>query len=228
MVDSAPFNALWPSTCLVCDAPGRPGQDLCPDCHALLPPATLVCPGCACPRADGTCCPACRQNPDIALTRVWAAFAYAFPLDMLLPRLKFHADVAAGRVLTQCVRERCTGLPRPQALVPIPLHPGRLRERGYDQVLELARPLARALALPLRDDLLRRQRATAAQTRLDAAARQRNLQDAFSVRPGVALPAQVTLFDDVMTTGATLHAAASALRAAGVTRVEAWVCARVT
>ncbi|MCR6495193.1 hypothetical protein LJB71_02315 [Thermomonas sp. S9] len=103
----------------------------------------------------------------------------------------------------------------------------RLRRRGYDQALELARPLARALGLPLRTDLLQRGRATAAQTRLDAAARRRNLQGAFAVRARAPLPAHVVLLDDVMTTGATLHAAAAALRAAGVARVEAWVCARV-
>ncbi|WP_016851017.1 ComF family protein, partial [Xanthomonas citri] len=81
-----------------------------------------------------------------------------------------------------------------------------------------------ALQLPCQP-LLRRVRATAPQSELDAAKRQRNLRDAFEVRG--ALPAHVALVDDVMTTGATLHAAAKALRKAGVQRVDAWVCARV-
>ena len=115
---------------------------------------------------------------------------------------------------------------RPQALVPVPLHPARLRQRGYDQALELARRLARLGGLPVRADALRRVRATAAQTRLDAAARQRNLQAAFAVRAGVTLPAHVALVDDVMTTGATLHACARVLLAAGVRRVDAWCIAR--
>ena len=104
------------------------------------------------------------------------------------------------------------------------LHVSRLRLRGYDQTLELARPLARRLGLPLVTGL-RRVRATAAQSELDAATRRRNLRNAF-VAAG-SLPAHVALVDDVMTTGATLQAAARALRRAGVERVDAWVCARV-
>ena len=107
------------------------------------------------------------------------------------------------------------------------LHRARLRRRGYDQALELAKPLARALSLPLLDDVLHRHKTTTAQSRLDADARQRNLRDAFAVAPGAKLPAHVVLLDDVMTTGATLHAAARALRKAGVRRVDGWVCARV-
>lgn len=156
-----------------------------------------------------------------------AALVYAPPLDRLLPRFKFHGDLAAGRLLAALMCETAPRFPRDAALVPVPLHRRRLRQRGYDQALELAKPLARACARPLRDDLLRRARATAAQSRLHADQRKRNLRNAFSVNAGVALPASVVLVDDVMTTGATLHAAAKALRKAGVARVEAWVCARV-
>ena len=115
----------------------------------------------------------------------------------------------------------------PATLLPIPLHPRRLRQRGYDQALELARPLARTLGLPLLDSVLHRVRDTAPQSRLDAAQRQGNLKDAFRIESRHAVPAHVVLVDDVMTTGATLQAAAAALRAAGVARVDAWVCARV-
>jgi predicted amidophosphoribosyltransferase len=93
--------------------------------------------------------------------------------------------------------------------------------------LELARPLARALALPLCTDALHRRHATAPQSELSALQRRRNVRAAFAVRKHLALPAHVVLVDDVMTTGATLHAAAIALRRAGVRRVDAWVCARV-
>ncbi len=156
-----------------------------------------------------------------------AAFDYRFPIDCLLPRLKFHRDFAAGRVLSHCLVDHFATLERPLALVPIPLHRSRLRTRGYDQALELAKPLARALKLPLRTDLLQRGRATHAQSELHANARQRNVQGAFRLINDSPLPSHIALFDDVMTTGATLHAAALVLRHAGVQRIEAWVCARV-
>lgn len=170
-------------------------------------------------------CGAClRRPPPQALTR--AAFVYRPPLDRLLPRAKFHGDLASARVLARLMARELADAERPQALVPVPLHRDRLRRRGYDQALELARPLARALALPLRDDLLHRVRATAPQSRLASPQRRRNLRGAFAVR-AAELPSHIALVDDVMTTGATVEAAATALRRAGVARVDVWVCARV-
>lgn len=236
-VDAA--RLLWPSRCLVCEAPGIEGMDLCPDCCDALPWNACACPRCALPSLAAEPCGDClrreaalrrRHRPSTdqspALDGVHASFVYAAPLDRLLPRFKFHRDLAAGALLSQLMAEAVGALPRPEALVPIPLHRARLRRRGYDQALELARPLARALDLPLRDDLLRRVRATAPQSELSAAARRRNLKYAFTVRPGVTPPAHVALIDDVMTTGATLQAAAEALKRAGAQRVDAWVCAR--
>ncbi|WP_287596630.1 ComF family protein [Thermomonas sp.] len=222
----APLCWLFPPRCLVCGDPGLPGRDLCAACHVALPRPRHACPRCALPMPEAATCPACLARPP-PLEAAHAAFDYAFPFDRLLPRLKFHRDFAAGRVLAQCMAERFAGLPRPQALVPVPLHRERLRQRGYDQALELARPLARALDLPLHAGLLQRAKATRAQSRLDAEARGRNLRGAFRVDARATLPAHVALIDDVMTTGATLHAAAWALRAAGVARIDAWVCARV-
>jgi ComF family protein len=238
-VDSTPLRALsrylWPARCLLCAAAGDGGLDLCRDCAARLPWNRSACASCALPlpiaieapdQVRGRFCGACLQRPPV-LAAARAAFMYGFPVDRLLPRLKFHRGLAPGRLLAALMAHAFEDAERPDALVPVPLHAARLRERGYDQALELARPLAHALDLPLRNDLLRRRKATTPQSRLDAAARRRNLRDAFEVRPGRSLPAHVALFDDVMTTGATLHAAAVALRRAGVRRVDAWVCARV-
>ncbi len=141
--------------------------------------------------------------------------------------MKFHGDLASARLLAALMARSLAGAERPQALVPVPLHGSRLRVRGYDQALELARPLALALRLPLRDDLLLRRRATAAQSTLDVESRRRNMRNAFAAHADAVLPAHVAVIDDVMTTGATARAAASALRRAGVARVDVWVCARV-
>ena len=228
---AAPLPWLFALRCLVCGERGARGRDLCAACDSALPRQGPACRGCALPLpptgACAHCLPADPPGSAPPLDAVHAVFDYAFPLDRLLPRLKFHGDFAAGRVLAQAMAVHCSGLPRPGAIVPIPLHRARLRERGYDQALELATPLARALRLPLLANALLRRKTTTAQSRLDAAARQRNLRDAFVVAGNACLPAHVVLVDDVMTTGATLHAAARALRAAGVSRVDAWVCARV-
>lgn len=237
-----PWTRLpWRPRCQGCGERCHGERDLCPACSAALPRIRAACitcglplPALAAPPAAGQdttdehLCAECRRVPP-PLGHVVAPFLYAAPLDRWLPRFKFHHDLAAGRLLSQLMFEACAAAPRPEALVPVPLHCARLRWRGYDQALELSKPLARALALPLRTDLLRRIRATSAQSSLHAGERHRNLQGAFAIMQCAhrhSLPAHVALVDDVMTTGATLHAAARALRDAGVARVDAWACAR--
>lgn len=200
----------WQARCLGCGEAAGGREDLCAACRARLP-----------------WWPAEAGAPAAPLHAVVPVFRYAAPLDRWLPRFKFHRDLAAGRLLSQLMLARLRACEQPLAVVPIPLHRARLRQRGYDQALELARPLARALGLPLRADLLARVRATAPQSELDAGARADNLRGAFAVRATTPVPRQVALLDDVMTTGATLRAAADALRRGGVERVDAWVCARV-
>lgn len=219
--------ALCRPRCLACREPAPPGADLCRACRDALPWNSPACPRCALPLpVPAPCCRDCRQRPP-PLHGAHAALRYAAPVDRLLPGFKFHRNLAAGRLLAEAMATRFAALPRPEALLPVPLHHGRLRRRGYDQALELARPLAGALDLPLLPGALRRVRATRPQSELDGAARARNLRGAFVVDTAAPLPRHVVLVDDVMTTGATLYAAARALRRTGVARVEAWVCARV-
>lgn len=218
---------LWPTRCLACEDPGLDGLDLCAACEATLPVNRSACPGCALPLpTPGDLCGGCLDGRS-PITETHAPFLYAAPLDRLLPRLKFGGDLAAGRLVSQLMVEHLRGVDRPQAIVPVPLHRARLRQRGFDQALEIARPLGRALGLPVLPGALVRLRATQEQSRLSAIARRRNLKGAFQAWPKLPLPAHVAIVDDVMTTGATLRAAAIALRRAGVQRVDAWVAARV-
>lgn len=216
---------LWPSRCLVCDEDGLDGMDLCPACHAALPRMRAACFRCAMPLPTAGVCGACLRRPP-PMRAVHAACMYGAPVDHLLLRFKFHEDLAAGRLLSQVMCEAFAAVQRPDVLVPVPLHLGRLRSRGYDQALELARPLARALDLPLRTRWLVRRRATAPQSERDALARRRNLRNAFAVRGDGCAGRHVVLVDDVMTTGSTLRSATQALLRAGARRVDAWVCAR--
>jgi ComF family protein len=195
--------ALLPASCLLCGAPGQARRDLCGGCRADVLRNTCACPRCALPLArPEAACGRCLKRPP-AFQAAWAPFVYAAPLAGLLTRFKFAGDLAAGRLLAElALDELPAGLDRPQALLPVPLHPRRLRERGYNQALELARPLARALALPLLPQALQRALETPAQSGLSALARRRNLRAAFRVAAR-RLPAHVALVDDVMTTGAT-------------------------
>jgi len=110
--------------------------------------------------------------------------------------------------------------------VPVPLHSSRLRSRGYNQALELAQPLAKALRIPLLRDALQRTRATSAQTELTALARRRNVRGAFAARFDGEVPKCIAVLDDVFTTGATLAECARVLKRAGVERVDVWAMAR--
>lgn len=217
---------VLPLRCLLCGAAGADGIDLCADCAAELPRNRSCCMRCALPLATPVqLCGECqRRSPP--WDAAWAPFRYGWPLDRLESRYKFGADLAAGRVLSTLWRREPSPIEPPQLLLAVPLHLGRLRERGYNQALELARPLARRLDVPLRHDVLQRIRLTDAQTELDAVGRRRNVRGAFALRAGIALPAHVAILDDVMTTGATLAECAHVLRHAGVSRVDVWALAR--
>lgn len=216
---------LLPPRCLLCHEAGAEGRDLCSACAQPLQPYP-ACRQCALPLPEAApACGRCLRHPP-PYTHTLALGMYAFPLDRLLPRFKFHADLAAGRELAHLLATAAHHAERPQALVPVPLHPQRLRERGYNQALELARPVARTLDLPLLPHALQRLRATAAQSQLSATARRRNVRGAFAASTHAALPAHVALIDDVMTTGATLAECSRVLLRAGAQRVDLWVVAR--
>jgi len=222
------LRVLLPLRCLLCGGQGKSGRDLCGGCAGDCALNRPSCPHCALPlQASSPVCGECLQR-EPPFAAAWAPFRYGHPLDLLEARFKFRGDLAAGRALAQLMIERAVEEAplRPALMIPIPLHVSRLRERGYNQTLELARPLAGALGIPLRHDLLMRTRSTPPQTGLDARARGRNLRGAFALSESVRLPDHVVVFDDVMTTGATLREAARVLVRAGVSRVDVWALAR--
>lgn len=220
--------ALLPPHCLLCGQQSDSGRDLCAACADDLIHNRVRCPRCALPLdAPAPLCGECMQS-EPPFASAFVPFVYASPLDQLETRFKFGRSLAAGRVLSELVLDvlGVSPPPLPQALIPVPLHPARLRERGYNQALELAKPLSRALRIPLRDDVLVRTRATAAQSDLDADARRKNLRGAFAVMENVMPPQHVAIVDDVMTTGATLRECARTLVRTGVERVDVWALAR--
>jgi ComF family protein len=117
-----------------------------------------------------------------------------------------------------------TSIVMPQALVPVPLHVSRLRQRGFNQSIELFLPVARAMGIPLLREVVIRHRATSSQVGLSRSQRRRNLRGAFVVRE--SLPEHVAIVDDVVTTGTTVNELARVLRRAGVERIDVWSVAR--
>jgi ComF family protein len=203
---------------------------LCAACAQSLPRVGAACPVCALPSARDTACGACLAHPPPYAGTV-AAFAYAFPVDRLLQRIKYGGRLAlaqwAGAALAAAVRDTFAsriGRTRPDCVVALPLAAARQRDRGFNQAREIAVRVARGTGLPLAAPLARIT-AGPPQTALPWAERRRNVRGAFAVRAPVR-GARIALVDDVMTTGATLAEASRALLAAGAEHVECWVVAR--
>jgi len=219
--------------CAVCR--GWCAGDLCACCHARFCLAVPRCPGCALAQQGATddagdpLCTRCRLAPP-PWSRAVAGVDYAYPWDRLLADFKFHQRLdAVGALLQPLLARLQAGHHGGWRVVAVPLSRERLRERGYNQSWELARRLARALALEARGDALFRVRDTGHQLGLQRGARQANLRGAFVVTPGHAgwvRDARIALVDDVLTTGATARAATRALRAAGALDVQVWTVAR--
>lgn len=226
---SALERAVLPPRCLMCGEVHIDPQDLCAACLSELPRNSPSCIRCAMPLEGGHgICGECLKSPP-PFELAAAPWLYAGGIASLLPRFKFHAELACGRLLASLTLEALRhweGWHGVDLVIPVPLHANRLRQRGYNQALELARPLAQAHGLRLVPQGLLRIRETAPQTALSGDARRRNLRGAFAVND-VPDDAGVLLIDDVFTTGATLREAATSLRRAGAARVHVLAMARV-
>ncbi len=210
--------------CLLCGERSH-GSPLCKGCLQDLPrlPAQH-CPQCALPTPNGEVCGACLKRPP-RFDRCRAAFVYAFPVNVLVQRLKYAAELALADFLAEQVAQAVAAQPLPDLILPMPLHPRRLGERGFNQAAEIGRRLAWRLGVPLQVTACRRLRDTPSQVGLDLEQRRRNLRGAFHCEANLT-GLHVALLDDVMTSGASLDELAKAARKAGARAVEAWVVAR--
>lgn len=220
-------QALFPATCVLCGDAVSTDLDLCGGCRADLPRIEVACRRCGLPLAleGATECGQCLQDPP-PWSRTVAPWSYDEPIKHLIHAMKFRQKLTLARVLGVLLAEECArATSRPEVIIPVPLHAGRLRERGYNQALELARPIARQLGLPLDARCSVRVRATQAQSDLPSAQREGNIRGAFALRHPLSAK-RVAIVDDVMTTGATLREFAAMLVAAGAEDVQVWVVAR--
>ncbi len=225
--------ALLPSSCALCAA--RCSAAVCTPCQAhYLAPGGPRCRRCANPfgAADARWeCGACQSHPPAYDATIVAA-DYASPLDQLVLHLKFGGGLALAPWFGQALRaavlaQRHAELPN--VLCPVPLGPARLVERGFNQALEIARPLSKALGIPLRAALAIRALDTAAQSSVAPAQRKKNMRNAFIVAPAALALVRgqhIGVVDDVMTSGATLHELAATFKRFGAARVSNFVFAR--
>lgn len=219
----------FPVHCRLCAVRTGNAVSLCTDCIADLPWMKSACHQCGCALPAGDIrlrCGSCQQQPP-PFEATTAILQYRPPVDYLVQRLKFSGELAIASLLSGLLarhlssRQACM----PGLVVPVPLHPTRLRIRGFNQATELARPLGRILGIAVDTRLCRRTRNTEPQSLLPVKSRRENLRDAFRVYR-TPTTSHIAIVDDVMTSGHTAGELARALKRAGAERLEVWAIAR--
>ena len=193
----------------------------------MPPAAEKACPVCALPTPDHQLCGQCLSHPPY-FDQTHTLLTYGFPLDTVIQSLKYGHQLAAARWLGEALVAKAPALladDLPDLLLPMPLSPSHLRERGFNQAVEIARPLSQHLRLPLALEVCERVRETQPQTSLPWKLRQKNVQGAFECHQSLD-GKHILVLDDVMTTGATLNELARTLKKHGARRVSNLVCAR--
>ena len=222
-VYSTMLNYLLPERCRLCT--GASERGFCAGCRAEFAAVADPCPVCALAQPVRHCP---REDRDWVVKSTVAPLRYEYPLTAQIHALKFSSGRNLGRPLGLLLADRLRGRPETQSvdgIVAVPLHRRRLLERGYNQALEIARPVAAELKRPLLIAGIARTISTRPQTELDMRERRESVTNAFSVSRSVE-GRNIAIVDDVITTGATVNSLATALRLAGAADVQAWAVAR--
>lgn len=222
------LSSWLPQACSLCDRATHPNA-ICPACRQDLPhfSSDSCCRQCGRPMHGDPALPCghCLRHPP-AYDRVIASLAYAEPVSQLVGKLKFQGRIQLARLFGELLADRVALTDsRVEAILPVPLHPLRLRQRGFNQALEIARALGRLRALPILTDCLYRNRDTQPQSAQAAGRRRHNVRGAFSLNQ-IPRYRSLAIVDDVMTSGQTVNEIAKLLRRAGVVQIEVWCVAR--
>ena len=216
---------ILPARCFVCRQPAQPRIALCTHCHNGLPYNHTACSNCARPLADhGLVCGHCQQIPPY-YDQAIAPLLYQDDVRQLILELKFQEKLRNARLLAQLFHEKLPAAERPELLIPVPLHRKRLRERGYNQSLELAKELGKLTGIPIDSQSTRRSRYTERQADLPLKDKKGNVKNAFEIA-GSPMASHVAIIDDVMTSGHTVDELARVLKQAGIEQVDIWAIGR--
>jgi len=223
---------ILPFTCILCREETKRAVDLCIDCEEDLPWLGHVCIHCAAPLSieTNTICGACLKKP-FPFYKTCIPFSYTGTIRNLITGLKFQQRLLyatiLGNLLAEQIRLSYQKEHFPHLIIPVPLHKKRLHQRGFNQVMEIARSINKKLKISIDYKSCLRVRDTLAQSELPANQRRTNVKNAFALQTQKNLFNQhIALLDDVMTTGHTLTELSRILYDAGVKRIDVWCCAR--
>ncbi|OGT05872.1 MAG: hypothetical protein A2103_05605 [Gammaproteobacteria bacterium GWF2_41_13] len=223
---------LLPHTCCFCQKKTHRSFELCPPCESQLPRIKQACTVCGkITPYHFPICVSCLKNPP-PFDRTYVLFPYESLAARMITRLKFGYELRYAKILGQLMAHylidtwsREPSVEKPECIIPIPLHLKRLKERGFNQSVEIARPIQKRLHIPIELYAGHRMRYTQAQSSLPQAERKKNVAKAFATHKNFRAN-HVAILDDVMTTGYTVSEFSRALRKKGVQKIDVWCCAR--
>jgi ComF family protein len=218
------LNSILKPYCLLCADYNGNEIGLCEPCFKNLPwHKSARCPQCALITDSAICGNCLNAGPDFDAT--YALFTYSYPIDSILQQYKYKDMLHLADVFAKLFHQRHKISHRIDLVIPMPMHPQRLQERGFNQALEIARCLAKSLKLELNYQACQRIKLTPPQAGLPLKDRIKNVRGVFECKQSLQ-GLNIAIVDDVMTTGASLNELARSLKKAGAARVECWVIAR--
>ena len=223
IISSSRFTSLLKQSCLLCAAKNGDELGLCTGCYEDLPWHNAPqCPQCGL-SSNGLVCGSCLSEPPDFDAPI-SLFTYDFPLDAMMQRYKYGSMLNLGYIFGEILSKKVQ-LTDIDLIIPMPMHPTRLKERGFNQSLEIAKVITKNHTEKLNNALVQRQRYTPPQASLPLKERVKNIKGVFATSADLT-GKRIAIVDDVMTTGASLNELAKTLKKAGAVRVECWVVAR--
>lgn len=214
---------ILPHRCVLCSA--QQHDNLCSACRTALPELNPSCCSlCLTPLPTFTHCGTCLNTPPL-WHNIVAGYRYAFPVDVMIQKLKYGLDLTLTPILANFIVSKINHNRLPDAIIPVPLHPEKMKTRGFNQAIEISRYVSKQTDIPVLSHICLRVKNTPSQIELPWKKRQQNVRNAFTCQSDLTNK-HIAILDDVMTSGATANALAKAIIKRGAAKVSVWVVAR--